>query len=918
MADQRLILKFEKELKHRVSQKTTAKIADEKVLLESFKHYDINKQEFVDFKTFKKVMAVRLGISLFNDEELLMIFDYYSREDPNLNYREFISKMYGTNVQLSVRLESESARDTKSFTGNKYDVIDEEKQIRKMLEVIMFRLRRGPLYSFLKFYKDLKDFDDQDTGCVSINHFTHTLRKNTIEISGEDTESVWRFFNSKGEGMEYERLIECFTVNFRNERLDAARKMFDRFDFMQTNRINLNMLKELFNARQHFNVRTGRQTLDEVQLHFEIIIDTFGKLIKGDLVINSQKFLTLLKFISAHVENNQDFVYFCESCFRFNEIPRQNDSVYSGRDKISYRNKNPGNDEASQHSSLKVNHLLQDIDEQISKKGYRAFIQFYKVLRGNDYDNDSHLFLKDFEKCIKEARIQLSTQQVQAIYKQYSDDGIRMNYGILLQSLVPPFNDERTERIKELYENLFETEKADSLTFIKIQTAFNPRGHPDFKTGKKPDYELKTEFNDALESFLICYQGNYIKVSLYAFIRFFEFFGRNWSIDYFNSILSQAFKLPKNRSVYEGSLRESAKDSMFGKKNNKTPLKYYEEFAQHGQQENEVSVKSKVQAPFYTEKMENEDPMRESNAFKKKEQPKDTGRPYYIDKDLPSQYDKPNTNLKLVEEFNKTKAQVESRHRQQSPPKSTTQSRLQVFPKQNVMNSPRSPDDGSVISDAHYEHSVKILNEKLQETNKSKSNMSIVNVGSVMRTYTTNCRKTFNVPLVLQVEYDLTNKSDNSGNIDFEVFSSILEKHNLLSNINDDQLHALYIQNLNHDNKLHVQTFCNNLRGQMNEQREEATIALFDKITPKNLDELPVNLLRSSFIPANFKFGRYNSNAEKQEMFEGLVDLFVCLNVAIKNKTEIDLDDFLYMFDNFSFFYEDVDEYLRFLKVAFK
>lgn len=37
-------------------------------------------------------------------------------------------------------------------------------------------------------------------------------------------------------------------------------------------------------------------------------------------------------------------------------------------------------------------------------------------------------------------------------------------------------------------------------------------------------------------------------------------------------------------------------------------------------------------------------------------------------------------------------------------------------------------------------------------------------------------------------------------------------------------------------------------------------------------------------------------------MFEYLVDLFVCLNLAVKNQSFMDLDDFLYFFDNLSFF----------------
>lgn len=40
-------------------------------------------------------------------------------------------------------------------------------------------------------------------------------------------------------------------------------------------------------------------------------------------------------------------------------------------------------------------------------------------------------------------------------------------------------------------------------------------------------------------------------------------------------------------------------------------------------------------------------------------------------------------------------------------------------------------------------------------------------------------------------------------------------------------------------------------------------------------------------------------------MYQYLIDLFVCLNLQIKNQNYLDMDDFLYFFDNFSFFIED-------------
>ena len=36
------------------------------------------------------------------------------------------------------------------------------------------------------------------------------------------------------------------------------------------------------------------------------------------------------------------------------------------------------------------------IEEQISKKGNKGYVNFYKALRGNDHDNDNLIYLKEW------------------------------------------------------------------------------------------------------------------------------------------------------------------------------------------------------------------------------------------------------------------------------------------------------------------------------------------------------------------------------------------------------------------------------------------------------------------------------------------------------------------------------------------
>lgn len=105
----------------------------------------------------------------------------------------------------------------------------------------------------------------------------------------------------------------------------------------------------------------------------------------------------------------------------------------------------------------------------------------------------------------------------------------------------------------------------------------------------------------------------------------------------------------------------------------------------------------------------------------------------------------------------------------------------------------------------------------------------------------------------------------------------------------------------------------------MSEEKENIVIDLFDRLCMKaGSDTIKVDDLRKSFLPTEFTYSNDKNISNVKEMFDYLVDLFVCLNLSIKNRNFFDLDDFLYMFDNFAFFIEDDKIFKKMTKTCFK
>ena len=74
---QKLLSKFQKELKHKIEIRSNRKNPPEKLLVDAFKYYDSKKTELADFNLFSKIVQIKFGVNIFSEEELTMIFDHY-------------------------------------------------------------------------------------------------------------------------------------------------------------------------------------------------------------------------------------------------------------------------------------------------------------------------------------------------------------------------------------------------------------------------------------------------------------------------------------------------------------------------------------------------------------------------------------------------------------------------------------------------------------------------------------------------------------------------------------------------------------------------------------------------------------------------------------------------------------------------
>jgi Ca2+-binding EF-hand superfamily protein len=857
---EKLLRNFLKDLKYRVDLKTNSKTTEEKYLLKTFKFFDLLDKNHTDFKTFVKVTR-NLGMVNFSEDELLMAFEHYSRGNLTLNYREFITEIYDRNVTLTQSVVNDSYYNTKSFTNSKYDTVDEWELVRKLINMMIYRLRKQAMFSFLNFFKDIKNFDTSHSDNITRGNFRIACQRSDLELGNEDVDKVFDFFRVNEDSMVISKFVECLCANFTDTRIQAVRKMFGRFDFNNQRKVNLGLVKETFNPKQHFLVRNGRQTMEDVEFQFGEYVSSFIRMNLGNLNLRSEEYLTFWKLLSAHIKRDMDFLNVIENSFRYNELPRKGSNIQL-RDSIVDTN-TVLDKEFSVLSTSDVGELEHTLRVELAKRGNRAMVVFYHNLRSNDYDGDGKVYIKEFENSLRESRVNLPMITIKKLFKAHSQNGA-LDYQRFMASLVFQFEPSRVEMVKDVYNKLFMLQNAERVAVSKVIEHFFARGHPEFRKGIRADYDIKSEFEESLRSFLMTYQGNQTHVSLSGFVRFIEFYCFLMNEDNFYYFIENGFKFKhfnreKEKKEYISRQAEIMNRDLPPPSNMPADRSTFNRV---------FGSKQKVTQPMPGQ-LENQLP-KESASIRQSRR----GDPVYPE-----------------------------RNEIQAPPMNPTQ---------------YSPHNESVISRKSEKlEDLNKFNNKLQQANFQKS-MAPKNEqfsGLLISRLKKNIRLSGNFTMLLEIEYEMTRKSDTGGNVDFDVFSSVLESVGCLTGFNDTNINDLFMGNLE-KGKLHVQRFVNDLRGQITAGRETWVIQKFDLVRNPATDTIHIEDIRKIFKAKQFKWRKQSVN-DVLDNYQYMIDLFNCLNLAIKKTTEFDLDDFLYLFDNFSFMFEDDKEFKQMLDYCF-
>jgi len=166
-----------------------------------------------------------------------------------------------------------------------------------------------------------------------------------------------------------------------------------------------------------------------------------------------------------------------------------------------------------------------------------------------DDDNSKTISFQEFEKALKDFRINVVEEDAKKIfnYMDYDKSG-EINYDEFLRNIKGEMNEARMKNVIEVFERL-DKDKNGFLTLEDIKDLYNAKQHPDVKTGKKTEDDILMEFLETFEQHhaTMTKTAKDKRVSLNEFIEYYN--NISCSIDddrYFEMMMNNCWLPNKN------------------------------------------------------------------------------------------------------------------------------------------------------------------------------------------------------------------------------------------------------------------------------------------------------------------------------------------------------------------------------------
>ena len=598
-----LISQFLKNLKTKLLYKTSGHMTEEVLLLKNFKYFDEDETKNCTKETFLKVIA-KVGVLSLSEEELIKIFNYFSKGKKYLNYKDFISEIYNNESlkdqnnneqdikenKEEIEENKEQIKDDENNEKNKNEGENENEENEKEDEVVLNirnKLSKRGLLNLINMESRFRELDEDNTQELDIKMFTKICKEFDFGLNNSEIEELFVSFDKDERGfINYDDFIRVVRGELTENRKKLIHNVFKHLDIDNKGSFNVDELLNIYDAKKSYEFLVEKKSEKDAFDIFEQSLKGNHKYLNGDEAdikpIDLEEFEDFYESVSLMIPEDDIFKdIVLRTWGLIQDEPKeeeneqqQNEEEQNEPEQIEEKEQNEeekeideeNNDisEIKETNERKVNKEIEfrkeilkeeNIDifrEKLGARGIVTVMNFLNQLKQYDRKGDHELPLEDFSEIITNSKVIISEDEILDLFNDFEKSNT-INYTSFLKKLILDLNERRLNIVKEAFKKL-DIEQCGIINYSEIKSFFNSKNCPLVSAAYMSEEEFYNSFIQTFQTHHNLYRSPKIKkVNYDEFEDYYKYVSITIDDDYlFEETVISSWKLSKDSIAFIG------------------------------------------------------------------------------------------------------------------------------------------------------------------------------------------------------------------------------------------------------------------------------------------------------------------------------------------------------------------------------
>ena len=447
---------FEYELKRKIAAKARFSSDEIKILLNSFKFYDLYATGLVNKP--KWIQAIlKCGITGFSENDLEFLFSNYDiNNSGEIDYKNFCLHLYGreqTDSQTSTINQNEQnffnkfsrsednynkkrriiQNDQSENIFNNYQKIKTQNSDLEIISKIKNEINVNDGVIFYTFLKYLNINQDPLSGKLTLGDLNTCFQDLNLNISSDEITKLFNYLdNEKSRKISSDNIINFIKGNSMEEKRKIYLiGIFSSIDTQKQGAVSVTILKQKYNAKMHPDVLSRKKSEEEIFSQFCFTLDVY---IRVNNIMNNEitfeQFIDYYSGISPSIADDK----------RFEDILNKVWGIDNDDTVKSSNNQNYNDEENIDYDEMGINSLFLGISKSKRPKYNYDYLKNLKNL--NNYQSSNNKINTESNNTNNyNLRKQLSQRNYDNPYKLYNYKNYTVNTNQSLE--VPIYLEQR-------------------------------------------------------------------------------------------------------------------------------------------------------------------------------------------------------------------------------------------------------------------------------------------------------------------------------------------------------------------------------------------------------------------------------------------------------------------------------------------